>query len=283
MLAIVIVSYNCRGDLDACLSSLAAAPPRVPHQIVVVDNASSDGTPDHVRQRWPHVRLIDSGGNRGFAAANNIGIRATSGDMVLLLNPDTVVPPGAIDALRDALLGSPDAAIAGPRIEDERGRRELSFGPMLSPWAELRQKVLVVGNERGWPGVPRLVRGMTERPCRPDWVSGACLLIRRADLEAAGGLDERYFLYTEDVDLCASVRARGRAVLFVPHVVITHRRGRSAATAPLATRLAYRQSHLAFYEKHLPQWVPLLKRYLALRGEWPLRRMDGTDGGSTDT
>ena len=283
MLAIVIVSYNCRDDLHACLHSLAVAPPQEPHRIVVVDNASSDGTPAFVRERWPDVQMIDAGGNRGFAAANNIGIRATSGDLVLLLNPDTLVPPGALDRLRSALLRCPDAAIAGPRIEDEHGHRELSFGRMLSPAAELWQKVLVFGNDRGWAGVPWLVRRLTARPGRPDWVSGACLLIRREDLDVVGGLDERYFLYTEDVDLCASVRARGRAVLFVPEVVITHRRGRSAATAPLATRHAYRRSHLAFYEKHLPHWVPWLKRYLALRGEWPVPRVYGIDRRSGDS
>ena len=265
MLDIVIVSYNCREPLRGCLASLFAVPPSRPHRIVVVDNASTDGTVDDVRSEWPQVRVIEAGGNRGYAVANNLGIRATSGAWVLLLNPDTVVPAGAIDGLVGALERIPDAAIAGPRIVDGDGQPELSFGAMLSPLAELRQKLLVKGNDRRTGLVTRMVARMTSRPRRPDWVSGACLLIRRADLEAAGLLDERYFMYTEDVDLCAAVRARGRAVLFVPEVTIVHLRGRSAATASAATRAAYDRSHLAFYEKHHPRLAPLFRVYLRVR------------------
>jgi GT2 family glycosyltransferase len=108
---------------------------------------------------------------------------------------------------------------------------------------------------------------MTRQRRAVDWVSGACLLIRRRDLMAVGMLDERFFMYTEDVDLCASVRARGRQVLFEPDAEIVHLRGRSVATARSATRAAYRRSQLAFYEKHHPRWAPVLRRYLKLRGQ----------------
>ncbi len=104
-----------------------------------------------------------------------------------------------------------------------------------------------------------------------DWVSGACLLVFRSDAEAVGLLDERYFLYTEDVDFCAAIRKRGRKVLFTPAATITHARGRSRATAPHAMNEAYRRSHLAFYEKHHPRWAPLLAWYLRRRGELPKR------------
>ena len=98
-------------------------------------------------------------------------------------------------------------------------------------------------------------------------MSGACLLVRRGDAEAVGGLDERFFMYTEDVDFCAAIRARGRRVLFTPDVEIVHLRGRSAASAPAATNAAYRRSQLAFYEKHHPRWAPVLKLYLRIRGQ----------------
>ena len=270
MLDIIIVSYNCREVLDGCLRSLASAPPGGPHRIVVVDNQSTDGTPEHIRANHPAVQLIDVGGNVGFAAANNIGIRATDGQLVLLLNPDTLVTPGALDRLRNALEAVTQAGVAGPRIVDATGRAELSFGRMLSPLSELRQKVLVVGSDRRIAWVTRAVDRMTRRPQRPDWVSGACLLIRRDVLEQAGLLDERFFMYTEDVDLCAAVRAQGRNILFVPEAEIVHLRGRSRATAPAATRHAYRRSHVAFYEKHHPAWAAVLKWYLRVRGEWPL-------------
>src|SRR5688572_10611015 len=98
-LSIIIVSYNSRHDLDRGLASLASRPPRVDHEIVVVDNASPDGSADHIRARWPGIRLIEAGGNIGFARANNVGIRQTFGELVLLLNPDTVVQGAALDAL----------------------------------------------------------------------------------------------------------------------------------------------------------------------------------------
>jgi GT2 family glycosyltransferase len=152
---------------------------------------------------------------------------------------------------------------------DGTGRAELSFGAMISPLAELRQKLLVTGNERGMPAISAFVERMTRRTRRVDWVSGACLLARRADLDAVGLFDERFFMYTEDVDLCASFRARGRDVLFAATVEIVHLRGRSVASAPRATEAAYRRSQMAFYEKHHPRWAPWLRAYLKLRGRSP--------------
>ena len=259
-LSIIIVTFNSRADIDACLRSLMDGV-HIDREIVIVDNASTDETAAHIRDRWPGVRLIDLGANLGFARASNIGIQQTFGELVLFLNPDTVVRSGAIDRLVAALDQDPQAAIIGPRIVDGDGNAELSFGRMISPLAELRQKILL----RGGRGVLRpLVERMTRRTRYVDWVSGACLLARRADLDAAGLFDERFFLYTEDVDLCASVRARGRRVLFFADVEIDHRRGRSAVSAPAATEAAYRRSQIAFYEKHHPGWAPFLRAYLWL-------------------
>lgn len=268
-LSIVIVSYNSRDDLDACLESLTRNRASVDHEIMVVDNASPDGTAAAVRSRWPAVRVLDAGSNLGFAAANNIGIRQTFGELVLLLNPDTIVPPRAIDTLVAVLDRHPEVAAVGPRLVDGTGRVELSFGRMISPLAELRQKGLVTGHASRVPGISQYVEALTRRERSVDWVSGACLLVRRVDAEAVGLLDERYFIYTEDVDFCAALRARGRRVLFTPDVEITHLKGRSVATAKSATGQAYRRSQLAFYSKHHPAWVPFLRMYLRLRGLLP--------------
>jgi GT2 family glycosyltransferase len=268
-LSIVIVSFNARADLDRCLASLHAAPPAIAHDITVVDNASTDGGPAFIRAAYPRVRVIEQARNLGFAAANNIGIRATSGEWILLLNGDTVVPPGALDTLVARLAAHPDAAVAGPRLVDGDGRTEISFGAMISPFTELRQKIVGrlhaarVPVAAGW--VERLAR--TERYV--DWVSGACLLVGRADAVAAGLLDERFFLYTEDVDFCAAIRRRGRRVLFAPAATVVHHRGRSRASAPAAAAAGYRRSQIAFYEKHHPRWASLLRRYLAWRGQLP--------------
>jgi GT2 family glycosyltransferase len=126
---------------------------------------------------------------------------------------------------------------------------------MIGPLNEWRQKRLARSDA---------VEALTRQRQHPDWVSGACLLVRRADAEAVGGLDERYFMYEEDVDFCAAIRARNRLVLFTPDVEVVHLRGRSAATAAAATRAHYRRSQLAFYQKHHPWWVPLLKLYVRI-------------------
>ena len=273
-LSIIITTFNSSGQIDACLASLAEHPPSLDHETLVVDNASPDGTAAALRQRWPGVRVIDAGGNVGFARANNIGIRQTSGDLVLLLNPDTVAPAGALDTLIASLEASPEAAVVGPRLVDERGRAELSFGAMIGPFAELRQKLLVKGNERRVSIISAYVDRLTRRAREVGWVSGACLLVRRADAEAVGLMDERYFMYAEDVDFCASMRTRGRTVRFHPDAQVVHLRGRSAISMPRATEVAYRRSQLAFYSKHHPRWAPLLRAYLKLLGRLPDNRID---------
>ncbi len=269
VLSIVIVSYNARGDLDRCLQSLAAVPPVTPHELVVVDNASPDGSAAAVRAGWPAVRLVALERNLGFAAACNVGIRSSSGELVLLLNSDTIVPAGAIDRLVARLRAEPAAAAAGPRLIDADGLPELSFGRMIAPHTELRQKVLTRLLERRVTPVVRYVWRMVSRETYADWVSGACLLVRRADADAVGLLDERFFLYTEDVDFCARLRASGRRILFTPAAEVVHLRGRSRASAPRAADVAYRRSQLAFYAKHHPRWTPWLRLYLRLRGKLP--------------
>ncbi len=268
-LAIVIVNFNAREHLERCLASLATAPPATSHAIAVVDNASTDGSLEAIRERWPGVRVHAEPVNRGFAAANNVAIRATRSELILLLNNDTLVPAGAIDALVAALDAHPAAAVAGPRLIDAAGEPELSFGPMLSPLGELRQKGITALYHRRVEPAVEWVNRATHREQEVDWVSGACLLVRRTAAEAAGLLDERYFLYTEDVDFCAAIRARGHRILFAPAAEVVHLRGRSRATAPAASAAAYRRSQLAFYAKHHPGWVGPLRLYLRLKGQLP--------------
>lgn len=265
-LAIIIVTYNSMTEIDACLQSLVGHTQPFPTTITVVDNQSADGTAAHVRAKWPTVSVIESGGNVGFSRANNLGIRATDSEYVLLINPDTVSPPGAIQTLVRGLASHQDAAIAGARMLNERGFPELSWGPPLSPWNEVRQKIL---SSRYHRKVRRVVRKVDKlsRVARPvPWVSGACMVIRRADLEAVGLLDERFFMYTEDVDLCVQMAKRGRKVLFIAGAEVLHHRGRSAARNPDLERLRQR-SHVAYYEKHQPFWAPLLKMYLKALGK----------------
>ena len=268
-LAIIIVSYNARADLEGCLASLADHPPTTPHEIVVVDNASSDGSPAVTRARWANVAVIDAGHNLGFAGATNRGIRATASPLLLLLNSDTLPPPGAIDRLVGILLSRTDVAVVGPRLVDANGTLEISFGSRISPFAELRQKCLVRAHARRVPLLTQLVERRAREERVVDWVSGACLLVRRPEAEAAGLLDLRFFLYGEDVDFCAAVRGLGWHVLYTPAVEVVHHRGRSGQSAPARTAIAYRRSQLAFYRKHHPAWHPVLRAYLRVRGKLP--------------
>jgi hypothetical protein len=270
-LTTIIVSYNTRPELEACLASLPRQGFPGRHEVIVVDNASTDGTAEAVRTRFPGVRLIEPGRNLGFGAANNVGMQAAGTDLLLLLNSDTIVPAGAVEAMCGAFAEQPGWVALGPRLVDGDGRAELSFGRMMTPWSEWRQKVLVRLHERRVPLVSAWVERATRQARCVDWVSGACLLVRRRDALAVGGFDERYFLYAEDVDFCAALRALGRQIRFFPGAEVVHLRGRSGRQRPEATERAYRRSHLAFYEKHHPRLAPLLHAYLRVRGRHPDR------------
>ena len=265
-LAIIIVTYNSATEIGPCLDSLVGHTEPFPTTITVVDNASSDGTAGMVRDRWPSVQVIESPTNAGFSRANNLGIRATGGDYVLLLNPDTVAPPGAIQTLVRGLAAHPDAAIAGARLLSEHGFPELSWGDPIGPWNELKRKVFSTLYHRKIRSIVRKVDQLSRQAREVSWVSGACMVIRRPDLEAVGLLDERFFMYTEDVDLCIAMTKRCRTVLYVAGAELLHYRGRSAARNPATERL-YRRSQLAYYEKHLPHWAGLLRTYLKLTGK----------------
>lgn len=264
-LDIIIVNYNTSTDVQACLASLHAAPPARPHHVCVVDNGSTDNSVGAITARWPDVEVVALGTNLGFAAANNVGIRRSSAPLVLLLNSDTLVPAGSIDRLVGRLEAT-GAVAAGPRLVDATGAPEVSFGPMLSPLAEARQllRVRMARSRAGW--AQRAVARLLARERTVDWVTGACLLVRRAAADEAGLLDERYFMYEEDVDFCAALRARGGRVIFTPEAEVVHLRGRSFATAGHASSALYDRSHLRFYEKHGPHWAPLLRAWLAMRG-----------------
>ena len=264
-LDIVIVSYNTAPHLDRCLASIVAHPPEELDRIFVVDNGSADGSPELVRTRYPAVDLIALHQNIGFGAANNLAIQRSTASYVLLLNSDTVVPAGAIDRLR-ARLQATGAAVAGPRLVDEHGRGEVSFGPMLSPLGELRQLWRVRAASRDSARARQYRGRLLGQEREVDWVSGACLLLVRQAAVEAGLFDERFFLYEEDVDLCAAIRAGGGRVLFTPAAEVLHLRGQSSRAVGMRPSGHYDRSHVLFYEKHRPGWAPLLKLWLRLRG-----------------
>jgi N-acetylglucosaminyl-diphospho-decaprenol L-rhamnosyltransferase len=255
----VVVSYNTREDLLRCLGALLA-PGEPEMEVIVVDNASGDGSPDAVRARFPALRVIANAENLGFSKANNIGLRAASGEYALLVNSDCEVRPGAAAALAAILDARPEVALAGPRHVGSDGSPQVSFGPDLRPLNEWRQGRLVRGVKARRADALRAAATLSARETEPDWLSASCVLARRRALDAVGGFDEDFFLYEEDVDLCLRLRRAGWRIVFTPAALVVHHLGRSMETAPETARLEYHRSHLRFYAKHNP-----LPQRLALR------------------
>jgi N-acetylglucosaminyl-diphospho-decaprenol L-rhamnosyltransferase len=263
--AVVLVSYESRELVLAALDSLAAHG-GLPLEVSVVDNASGDGTVAAVRQRHPRAGVVANGVNRGFAVACNQGWRALAAPLVLFLNPDAEVLPGAIPALAGVIDRRPDAGVVGPRTLNEDGTVQVSTGPDLAIASERDQRRLVAGvrAREAWALGEAEARHAVEH--EPDWVSGSCLMARRSALEAVGGFDEGFFLYEEDADLCRRVRSAGFRVLFTPAAVVRHRLGRSMANVPDRARSEYDRSHLRYYRKHNgPLQTALLRLWMLAR------------------
>jgi len=245
----IVVSHNTRDDLLRCLASLAAHV-RLPLEVVVVDNASTDGSVDAVRRAYPTARLLPSPANEGFSTANNAGIRASAGPQVLVLNSDAELTAGAVETMSGLLDARADVGVVGPLTRNPDGTVQLSFGSDLTPLSEWRQRSLVRGVRARRPAALREAERRASREHEPDWVSGSCFLARRAALEAVAGFDEGFFLYEEDADLCRRLRGAGWRVLYTPAAEVRHALGQSMARDPARARREYRRSHLRYYRKH---------------------------------
>ena len=267
-LSVAIVSYNAREELEACLSSVfESAEPSAP-EVIVADNASTDGSVAMLRDRFPQVDVVESTENLGFACASNLCWRRAQSPLVLFLNSDTVVPKGALARMVALMSEQRNANVGalGPLLKNADGSIQMSFGSMLSLFAELRQKILNAGYGNGRGPLRGYVENLHASERTVEWVSGACLLTRRELLERIGGFDEEFFLYSEDVDLCVRIRAHGASVLFTPEVEITHHRGRSAEKDRDKVFVESQRSRLHFYAKHYGQpRLGLLKLYLTTK------------------
>lgn len=225
VLSIIIVNWNTRQDLLRCLASIMATPPACPFEVLVFDNASADGSAEAVAANYPLVRLEVSPENLGFARANNRAALSAQGRFWLLLNPDTVVHPGAVDALVRYLASQPQVAAAGPRLVNPDGSLQPSIErlPTLSNewWRLLHLDHLYPVSKYPQSALA------SRRPQRVEVLAGACLLLRREAVEAAGLFDEEYFVYSEEIDLCDRLYQKGWALHWVPEAVVTHLGGQS--------------------------------------------------------
>ncbi|MEW6363883.1 MAG: glycosyltransferase family 2 protein [Acidobacteriota bacterium] len=259
-LSIIIVSYNCRQYLLDCLVSIGEAKLPFDHEIIVVDNASTDGGIDLIERSFRSVRTIRNGDNVGFARANNQGILESRGEFVLLLNNDTVVLPGTIEAMLSRLRADDTLGAVGCALEGSDWRLQVSFGGMIGFGNEFFQKVF----SRAVFAARQKLFGLSVR--YPHWVSGAFLLARRQLLLEVGMLDENFFMYTEEVDLCERIRQKGLRICYDPTRRVIHYGGKSTERNRTKAGVEYRKSHLYFYAKHHgARAARLLRAYLLLR------------------
>jgi N-acetylglucosaminyl-diphospho-decaprenol L-rhamnosyltransferase len=249
----IIVTYRSRRFIGSCLDALALATGGVSYEVLVIDNDSRDGTVDYLRATYPHVRIVEVGRNAGFASACNIGLVASTGRNVMLLNPDTAPQAGSIARMvalldGDATVGATGPLLLNPDLTDQGTARAFP-----TPAAALlgRRSPLT----RLWPNNPWSEKYLVgsrqphEMPFEIDWMSGACLMVRRDVLERVGPLDGHFFMYWEDADWCRRIKADGLRVVCEPRAVVIHdegvARGRAARQSIWFHRSAYR-----YFDKH---------------------------------
>lgn len=255
-LSIVIVNYNVCGFLEQCLLSLADAVKEIPHEIFVVDNASTDGSDTYIPRRFPQVKYIYNTENVGFARANNQAMALSSGRYVLLLNPDTVVGESVLSEACRFLDDHPDAGALGVKMLDGDGRflPESKRG-FPSPWVSFCK---IFGLAKIFPRSPRFgryhLRYLDENEInRVDVLSGAFMLLRRSTLDRCGLLDEQFFMYGEDIDLSYRMTLTGRHNYYLPLRII-HYKGESTKTESLRYVRIFYQAMLIFLRKHYPHY-----------------------------
>jgi GT2 family glycosyltransferase len=248
-LSVVIICWNDLRVIRDCLRSIHEGTHATDFEVIISDNGSVDDSIEFVRNRYPQVRIVENQQNLGFARGNNAGIRASRGEYVLILNPDTIIHDGALDHLVEYADRHPEAGAFGCRVLNPDGTYQVSARLFPTVW---RYWVAALGlakvsplftyeEYRGW-------QGDTERSI--DWQSGCCVMFRGELLKSLGGFDEQFFYHCEEVDLCRRVRDAGRPILFTPEAVITHLGGQSVSRFPTRFEIEKHRSRYRYFYKH---------------------------------
>lgn len=253
-LSVVIVSWNVKALLERCLSSLMESSEQsgLQCEIIVVDNASTDGSPEMVRQRFPSAALIASESNLGFTRANNVGIPHGSGRYILLLNPDTEVIGDALLTMVAYMNGHSDVGALGPKLLSPDGRVQSSrrrFPTLATAFLESTILQQWFPRNRVLSDYYILERSDDEEQ-DVDWVIGACLLVRRQAWEQVGPLDERFFMYSEELDWCRRLKTAGWRVVYIPSATVMHYEGQSSSQVVPARHIYFQSSKVLYFRKH---------------------------------
>jgi GT2 family glycosyltransferase len=252
--SVIVVSYNTRQLLAECLASVRASQTDGPVELLVVDNASTDGSPEMVRSEFAEACLIRNSRNVGFAAANNQALQRAQGRHLLLLNSDTALLPEALEQLRSAFARHPELGIAGPRLLNRDGTRQPSWGEYPSVWTEFLFQTFLF---KVWPApfpYGQRVHPLQWRAYRDfrwvHWVTGAALMLRREVWDRIGGLPEDAFMYAEDVEYCWRAAQAGFRIAYCPAAAVYHFQQGSARQDYSGWIANYTRGMLAYYNRH---------------------------------
>ena len=251
-LSIVILCWNDLKVITNCLRSIYSGTHSTEFEIIVSDNGSTDGSIEFLRENFPQIRVIENGANLRFSKGNNVGIRASHGEYVLILNPDTIIHEGSLDRWMEFADRHPEAGGFGCRVLNADGSYQGCARPFPSVWREWVAALYLrpLGHLSDVFISDKYVRwkGDTERQI--DWQAGCCLLVRTELLRRLGGFDEQFYYYYEDLDLCHRIRDAGYLIIYTPEVTITHLGGQSTTKRfPIAFELdKYRNRYRYFYK-----------------------------------
>ncbi len=249
--SILVVTFNGRAFTAPCLESVPAGV-----EIIVIDNGSTDGTPEAIAAGFPSAVVVRNPKNRGFAAAVNQGIERAKGKHVCLLNNDARLTPGALEKLVAHLEDHPDVAACAPQLLHENGRLQHSFDVIPSmATVFLNKSLLRAIFPKSYPSKNQAYEAPIEVPS----VIGACMLLRREAIERVGGFDERFFVFLEETDWCLRAKRAGYRIDFVPDARVVHLQGLTRDRAAVRGRIEYVRSLFAFFRKHRPRATPLLR------------------------
>jgi GT2 family glycosyltransferase len=262
-LSIIIVSYNGLNFLKDCLDSINNNEPSVSFEITVVDNASSDGTVEAIRKGYPRIKLIENAKNEGFAAANNKAIKSSNSEYILLINSDCRVYANSIDRLLEFADSVKDMGIAGPRIVNSDGSIQFSCRKFPSFFDAGMHSILTnIAPDNPFSRRYKLADINRDKISKVDWVSGSCMFIRRAALNDTGLMDEKYFMYVEDTDLCYQMWKKGWKVYYFPKSEILHHVGGStknnALSGAVTSSIRMQKSVLYFFWKNYRKTLKVL-------------------------
>ncbi len=262
----LIVSWNVRDLLRRALNSILADTRGIEAEIILVDNASRDGTPEMVRAEFPAVQLIANAVNRGFTGGNNQALAVARGRYLFLLNPDTEIMPGATAALLEYARANPRVGIVGPQLLNPDGSVQSSrrrFPTLATAFMESTRL------QQWFPRSPWLTRYyILDRPDdviqEVDWVVGAAMLVRRQVYEQLGGLDESFFMYSEELDWCYRAKRAGWSVVYFPCARVMHYEGKSSEQVAAARDIHFHSSKVRFFQKYHGAWQAALLRVFLL-------------------